>query len=253
MKNSIKVPSTALSGNFDPHVQICTLRSKFPCRLVSGTFIEFYPSWDKRGFTLVEILIVIFIVALLSVLAIGGYSEYRKLTLLNYSADSVVSQIMELKDRVVYGIENEVVDENIVSKCTGILFESNSNLTNRLSVEYSAKKRWDDIKNEWVQGNCNIDDSTAWEKIPFELDQDVEFENAFYVARGIKYGVSTDTILLFVPYDGKVLLKEILSNLPLEADEIGFEIKYTNSEDAKFKRVIKIDLKSGTAKWEYYE
>lgn len=33
-----KLSSTALSGNFNPHVHTGTLRSKFPCRLVYGGF-----------------------------------------------------------------------------------------------------------------------------------------------------------------------------------------------------------------------
>ena len=38
LENPVKVSSTVLSRNFDPHVQFSTLRSKFPCRLVSDTF-----------------------------------------------------------------------------------------------------------------------------------------------------------------------------------------------------------------------
>ncbi|MFA6917459.1 MAG: regulatory protein RecX [Candidatus Gracilibacteria bacterium] len=46
-KNSPKGPSATLSGNFDPHVPVSTLRSKFPCRLASGSFDEFSNDYQR--------------------------------------------------------------------------------------------------------------------------------------------------------------------------------------------------------------
>ena len=48
---------------------------------------------EKKGFTLVEILIVIMIIGILATSAVGGYTSYRRSALLSLSADDIVSQI----------------------------------------------------------------------------------------------------------------------------------------------------------------
>ena len=53
----------------------------------------------KQGFTLIELLIVLFIIAILSTLAINGYTQYRRSTLLDFSVDSFISKFYELRDK----------------------------------------------------------------------------------------------------------------------------------------------------------
>jgi len=184
---------------------------------------------NTKGFTLVEILMVIFIIGLLSVLAIAGYSEYRKIALMNLSADSVVSQINEERENVRYGIDTQT--KNV---CSGIFLSSTSEVS-LVSVSYNPKKKW--VDTDWVQGECAIDDSAlSAGKKAFNTALDIQFESAS----------SDDAYVLFVPPDGHLLTSS-------SDDQIEFNMTYKNSAADKYKRTINIDLKSGNASWKYYE
>lgn len=59
------------------------------------------------GFTLVEILVVMGIIAMLSTLAVNGYISYRRTALLDLGADNLVSQIGRMKAKATYGSDGE--------------------------------------------------------------------------------------------------------------------------------------------------
>ncbi|MFA6992352.1 MAG: type II secretion system protein [Candidatus Gracilibacteria bacterium] len=197
--------------------------------------------YKKNGFTLIEILIVLFIIGLLSMLAIGGYNEYRRLALLNYSAEQVVAQIVELKDQVIHGINT--ADSG--GKCAGVFFDDNGGDVYRFTTPYDFRKRWEgsDVDGIWIEGECNIKQSSDIDKLPFELDQNVE----------LKANLNEKIVFMFLPPEGIPQAKRLKDGLDFGADEINFILKYKNFNDDKYKRVIIIDLKSGNAKWEYYE
>lgn len=100
------------------------------------------------GFTLVEILIVMAIVAMLSTLAVNGYLTYRKNTLLDLSADNLVSQILEMRSRTIYGTGG--------SKCYGVYFGKGKDgfVAKGFEQNFNNKKVWDKVQQKWYYQGC---------------------------------------------------------------------------------------------------
>jgi prepilin-type N-terminal cleavage/methylation domain-containing protein len=101
----------------------------------------------KKGFTLIELLVVIGIIMLLSFMAINGYMDYRKTTLLSLAGDNILSQINEQKTRTVYG---ETEDS---AKCYGVYFDAIGDIYS-FSQDFETEKEFNIIKNIWEYTGC---------------------------------------------------------------------------------------------------
>lgn len=210
----------------------------------------------KGGFTLVEMLIVIVTVGLLSTLAIGGYSHYRKASLLDVAGDNIVAVLYKARDEVRFGavgrggavVSGEVggVDVNVddvagsgeivASRCEGLWFgfETGSvggGVVNRISSEYGDKKKW--VDGRWENAGCGAVE-TGGARI--ELD-DLVFIEDIKVDAG---EVINECGILFVPPYGDVVLRGGCEG----RSTLAVVVKYGDSDGDSYKRFIEIDLKN---------
>lgn len=218
-----------------------------------------------NGFTLIEILIVIFIVAMLSTLAINGYTQYRRIALLDFSVDSFISQFYELRDNTVHGdyggSDFERISEAIddigdpeweydpeagnsgEAKCYGLYFVNDGGVKSikKLELPYSDKKEFDSATSTWFSAGCDYEGMTFGEFSDVSLDEQVSILGIY--VDGIEFN---NFAVSFIPPNGEIEVKNVRGE-SVDAEEIKIEIKYGESSEEKYKRNIFIDLKSGQA------
>lgn len=201
------------------------------------------------GFTLIEIIVVMALVALLSVMSIGGYLQYRRSTILNLSGDSIVSQIYSQKNKAGLGaykgqrddeIRNELsgnlvgdkTNSNIFeSKCFTVLFEKDSD--GGISV-YSVQRKFDGQKkwsgDSWIYVGC--EDNADDQKVLFELDSLVKIDD-ISIGNFSDKNVTGKSVVFpfevrFLPPDGKVEIVEAVGQamVPDINESIKIDISY---------------------------
>ncbi|NIA02469.1 MAG: prepilin-type N-terminal cleavage/methylation domain-containing protein [Nitrospirae bacterium] len=211
-----------------------------------------------KGFTLVEMLIVIFIIAVLSTLAINGYAEYRRTALLDFAADSFTSQFYELRDNTIHGDfggvafdeiseaiaadeEYVAIEENIAS-CFGYYLSVGSEYSiQRFEISYSNKLEFDSVTETWSREGCEYDELVNDPTVFSDLGLDKEISiMGIYDENEINLG--QDIAITFIPPNGEIFIDTLSGNAPLA---IRIELKYGKSEEARYKRNIFIDLTSG--------
>ncbi len=221
----------------------------------------------KDGFTLVEMLIVMFIIAVLSTLAINGYTEYRRTALLDFAADSFTAQFYGLRDSTLHGdfgsVEYEAIleaveDENVeyepfsdpnydsdVASCFGYYLSTDGGdySIQKFEISYSNKLVYDVVSETWTRGGCEypeLNDSTLTETVYSDLGLDEEIS---VVGIYDEYGVdlSENIAITFIPPNGEIFIDPVIA----APEVVWIEMKYGKSDEDKYKRNIFIDLASG--------
>lgn len=204
----------------------------------------------KRGFTLVEILIVLALVAVLSTLAVGGYVQYRQSVLVDLTADEIISQFYELKTRAQYGsLQGKRLDQIVAEleggaaaeavseslRCYGMYFPSTENgfKIQTFVQDFSSEKVYDRVVDAWIYSGCDFDAGK-------DRLTDLEIDNAVkVVAISGDDGVSRGNFaVLFLPPDGR--LEQIGGS-----EKLFIELNYADDRDSK--KVIEINLTNGNA------
>jgi prepilin-type N-terminal cleavage/methylation domain-containing protein len=214
----------------------------------------------KEGFTLVEMLIVIFIIAMLSTLAINGYTEYRRTALLDFAADSFTAQFYGLRDSTLHGdfgsVEYETitlaiesgdpyfVTEESEASCFGyyLNIDGGDYTIQKFEITYNSQLEFEE--GEWVRGRCEfgeLNDATLTETVYSDLGLDEEVSVVRIYDREDGFDLSSDIAITFIPPSGEIYIYPNTAAL----DAIGIEMKYGKSEQDKYKRNIFIDLASG--------
>ncbi len=220
---------------------------------------------NQKGFTLIEVLLVMMIIGILSTLAVNGYSQYRRVALLDLSADNVVSQIYELRSRSIHGDfgddkyqdillkledgdmdfdEKEESTSDSFPKCFGFYFEEGENgyVPVVFEQEFLGKKIWNVVSKDWTYLGCGKFDSSKDVTDSFELDGDASIVEV----QGVR-GSLSDLFVRFLPPNGEIEisldggLKFYSSD---DFDEIAFVLKYGVSDDDYYKRKILFNLKT---------
>lgn len=199
----------------------------------------------KEGFTLIELILVIFIIAVLSTLAINGYTQYRRSALLDFAADNFVAEFYALRDKTIHG---NYGGEEESAKCYGLYFQHVDGIVEikKIEIPYSGLKKPTEINEEgdfsWNFETC--DKSTLVADLPnFESlgkDESVKFVEVYDDENG---SVLSDFAILFVPPDGNIELD--LFGQALSLQKVKVVIKYGESDENQFKRNVFIDLTSG--------
>ncbi|MBL4694291.1 prepilin-type N-terminal cleavage/methylation domain-containing protein [Candidatus Gracilibacteria bacterium] len=197
----------------------------------------------KKGFTLMEVLIVIAISAFLAMLAVGSYNSYRKGALLNLGGDQVLSVIEEMKSKAIHddfgdarkaAIEAALEDGELAvsteddGRCFGVLFE---NLDGEgfdfysFSQEFVGEKVWEE--GEWRYKGC------VGDFVKIELLRDPNLQVVALEGVGFSFWMK------FLPPDGDMEYF-VDSSFDEGFEELKFEIQY--GVDEKFKKTVVYDL-----------
>lgn len=201
-------------------------------------------SANKKGFTLVEMLMVIAIIGMLSTLAVTGYMGYRKSTVLDLAVDNFISQLNQMRSNTIYGKADSMRFDDIqaavdggtgeiafaenLSKCFGIYFEQQGEyfVANSFQQDFVGKKVWDG--QAWGYQGCPVPDAGVLE--PLSLDDQIvvkeisEGGDGFYVRA--------------TPPDGK------LQTGP-EVENFTVVLGYPDELEEKYQRTILIDVVAG--------
>lgn len=224
----------------------------------------------RLGFTLVEILVVMAIIAMLSTMAVGGYMSYRRSALLGLGADNLVSQIDAMRAKAVYGTSTDQKFQDIkkqlaskttspasssnnnTAQCYGVLFENNAGNFNVSSfvVKFVNTKWWNpDPKHQaWEYKGC-MDLQTADVKQKLEMDPQMHvFDISGVNNDDTKYSPATNLVLLlrFLPPNGKLEVLDVtdLSHPKVLTDLkiLKFSVRYGQDSDPNYQKEITLDL-----------
>ncbi|MFC1615857.1 prepilin-type N-terminal cleavage/methylation domain-containing protein [Patescibacteria group bacterium] len=237
---------------------------------------------QQNGFTLIELLLVIGIIAMLSITAVGGYTRYRRATLLDLSVDNLVSIIDQQRGKAAQGnfggerytqLKDELdspddsgespVYEQELAKCFGIYFDMNPDdqkmRVRSFKQKFNGNQKWDSGLKKWIYDGCdefNPDDDTL---VTF---QDLQFDEEFQILemKIIEEGnpseelINNSLIIRFAPPDGK--MEFFVDWIPypvfipsnsqdLKNSYIQFLSQYSQRQDDEFKRIMKYYFKTG--------
>lgn len=206
---------------------------------------------SRKGFTLIEILMVIFIIGILSALAVNGYTEYRRTTLLGLGAENLIGEINEMRDRTIYGdfggerfseieasLKGEIElsqPEKIDAKCYGIHFKDDGAFA--FSQPFENQKVWKGEILGWGFAGCGDFFDLDEEKIDLG---EVKIERIAWVSGGIEIPAE-DFALRFAPPKG---VFEVSSET-LGIEKLRIYINYKGTTENRYKRVIEfVDFNS---------
>lgn len=214
---------------------------------------------EQKGFTLVEILVVMGIIAMLSTLAVNGYLSYRRSALLDLGADNLVSEINAMKAKATYGsstdakyleikkkLEAKAGEKKVKTeakpnpaKCFGVVFEGKPGAytVSSFSVDFFKTKIWKD--SIWQYKGCDV------LKTKQALSSDAQMKIVGITdEKGTNYA---KLILRFLPPDGKLEALGSVGGVDkiVEAKTIKITVSYGDTEDLNYQREIVLDLLSG--------
>ncbi|MDD3861531.1 MAG: type II secretion system protein [Candidatus Gracilibacteria bacterium] len=207
----------------------------------------------KKGFTLVEMLVVISIVAILSVLAVSGYTSFRKASLIDLSADALIAQIDEMKEKAIHGTKGGVDEDGAeFLRCYGLEISKGGESgyeIGAVSYKFTNKKVWKDAR--WQYEGCANEDEEAG---IFEMDSMVSVSEI--TMKGADGGVETDftgdnIVFRFAPPNGDLEILEVAGAGGNFSGKILIKIVYGN--DDNYSRIVEIDSASGKAVKKYDE
>lgn len=218
----------------------------------------------KKGFTLVEMMVVISIVALLSVMAVNGYLSYRKSALVNLSAENIVSQISAMKSDSTYGGGNEERKEAIKAelggedsgdgvpsgtyKCYGVSFfgdDEDGFSAKGFSQHFNGKKVWNDVNEEWVYEGCDAVDALG-DDYPFELDPQI-FVGDFAFPSDFDGHCSGQFFIRFVPLDGHAEVSCDGGNFNVIGKDFSASFSVSYGKESENKKTVSLNLGNLTA------
>lgn len=200
---------------------------------------------NQGGFSLIEVLVVIAIIGLMSVLAIGGYSDYRKDVTIDLAGDSLVSQLNELRAQTVYGqidsvraeaVRSELNGEVVVpvespSLCYGASFEKDGDFWDlrQFREDFNDKKVW--RGENFVYLGCDGNERP----MNFEWDDNIWLQSITVDDQE----VTSSLVLRFLPPKGEFELK--VDGVLMPAEEIIFKLSYLGEADGQLAVVYNLN------------
>lgn len=190
----------------------------------------------KKGFTLVEILLVLAIISVIVLLGVSSYSIVRKKVRLDIAANSVESIITEARERTRSGYyESDGDAEEIKSLCFGFRV-SPGEFINFLQTPYNRLEQ--DIK-------CSRNTQNIKELRIGDIDEDIVIKEIEMFGSNI----NDEAIIFFRPPDAETeTVKKGMDRDPLLNMVIGFE----NSDHPSDKREVVFNALTGNVYTQKY-
>lgn len=224
---------------------------------------------SQKGFTLVEILVVMGIIAMLSTLAVNGYLSYRRSALLDLGADNLVSQLNSMKAQATYGTSTDkkfqdikkelgakapaapanpvkLDDSDGTAKCFGIVFEkiNGTFVANSFEVPFVNTKVWKHESQNWGYKGCD-DLKVDSPKQSLNLDAQMKILSVSYDGNA----TYDKLVFRFLPPNGKI---EAVGNIEgpdkiLEPKIVKIIISSGETLDPNYERQIELNLSNAKA------
>ena len=237
--------------------------------LPGQTFVVVRAHTFRAGFTLVEILVVMGIIAMMSTLAVNGYMSYRRTALLDLGADNLVSQIGAMKAKATYGSNGTAKFDEVKCKlsqangspdciapsenepkCYGVVFEKSDNafVVKSFNVNFGDKKVWNLGKGAWEYDGCGKYD--AAKATALELDSQLKiFSINGEKKESGQYSAVGPLLFRYLPPNGKLEVVDVDSSgkpvILTDLESIKFKVSYGVSDDENYQREIKLDFSNG--------
>lgn len=202
----------------------------------------------KKGFTFIEILIVMTIIAILTVLSVAGYTAFRKAALIDLGADSLIAQISDMKDKAIHGTKFGVEEGGSTDflKCYGFSVVKNNDVYEMTAAIYkfTGKKVWSDLEGKWIYQGCGekLDDGIL------EMDKMIKVEAVNFIQKGSSTSEDLDNFVFrFVPPNGDLEISKNNNPFGNEKGLIEMKIRYGSGDDDRYARFVEINLEKGNA------
>lgn len=213
---------------------------------------------------MVEMMIVIAIIAILSVLAVGGYTSYRKAVLVELAGDDLVAQLYELREKTIHGnfgkdrfeaissvlFEDQTLDDpeagKVPAKCFGLYFTDGK--IYRFSQDFDSEVEWagQEVDGDWKEVGCG--EVSAVNVMQEQLLLDVTVQGITEILGDDSESELNNFYLRFVPPTGAV--EAGIADVPNQnvSDQIKVILQYGLEEEERFVKEVLIDLNYGSAK-----
>ncbi len=186
----------------------------------------------KKGFTLVEILIVLAVISMVILLGVSSYGIVRKKIRLDIATNSAQSTIIEARDKARAGYYNEasagtdVVDAS--SLCFGFTVKSGGYVI-PLSSGY----------NRLLTEGSRCDKQNAKETVLTDLDKDIVVKDLFLYGEN----AGDELTVFFAPPNSNIEFEKPL--ITSDSPELKIVFGYADSDDDLNKREVILNLLTG--------
>jgi prepilin-type N-terminal cleavage/methylation domain-containing protein len=185
----------------------------------------------KKGFTLVEILIVLAVISLVILLGVSSYGMARKKIKLDLATNSLESTIIEARNKTRSGYYDESDSEiaDATSICFGFII-TEGGFIKPLMTDY----------NRLSPKGSQCDKNSAKELLLTDQDKDIVVKDMFF------YGNETgeEVQVFFAPPDANIEIEKPL--ITQDKPELKVVIGYEDSDDDLNKRQVVFNVLTGS-------
>jgi len=185
----------------------------------------------KKGFTLVEILIVLAVISMVILIGVSSYGVVRKKVKLDIAVNYLQSTIVEARDktRAGYYLEDDLEIADAVSLCFGFTVKKGEFIT-PLTANYDRLK----------QKGSQCDIQNAKQLRILDQDEDIIIKNLSFYGNDIE----DEMQIFFAPPDGNIEFKK--PAVTQDNPELRVVVGYPDSDDDLNKREVVFNVLTGS-------
>lgn len=165
----------------------------------------------RKGFTLIEILIVLVIIGILAAMAVSSFGSARKRARLNIAVDSVASMIKQQQGKAKTGRQTGVSSSELQTSCYGMVFQKTAPYIQTVSVPYVAVPPVS--SNSPYADYCDTQSVSVSPLLtPVEVTDDIFIQDIGEPGSSV-----TSSVVMFKPPFGAVLQADSVSHITPES------------------------------------